>query len=193
MTGALLELWIRGMMDRLPLNRSKLNRSKSNSDGFTLIEMLVVIVMVGILMAIAAPSWLGFMSARRVNAANDQVLQAIRQAQAEALRTKQSQTVSFNVTANPPTITAFGATTVLGEGALKPNMVAMSIPRGTTSPNCTTGNCIEFNGNGNVMNTLTQQGINIVLADPNNPNSKRCVVVQTLLGAVRTDRRTGCD
>ncbi|MCY7282134.1 MAG: prepilin-type N-terminal cleavage/methylation domain-containing protein, partial [Cyanobacteria bacterium CAN_BIN43] len=71
------------MMNRLPLKRS-------NDGGFTLIEMLVVVLMVGILAAIAAPSWLAFLNARRVNTVNDEILQALRQAQAQSVRTKRS-------------------------------------------------------------------------------------------------------
>ncbi|TVR15688.1 MAG: prepilin-type N-terminal cleavage/methylation domain-containing protein, partial [Phormidium sp. GEM2.Bin31] len=38
----------------------------SSRQGFTTIEVLVVIVMIGILTAIAAPSWLSFVNNRRV-------------------------------------------------------------------------------------------------------------------------------
>lgn len=173
-------------MDRLLLKRS-------NSDGFTLIEMLVVVLMVGILAAIAAPSWLGFLNSRRGNTANDEVLQALRQAQVQSIRTKQNQTVVFNTAANPPTITALGATTVLGNGALKPGMAGMAIVNGTTSPKCSTTSCIEFNANGNIVNELNDPGIKIVVTTPPTTGSKRCVVVETILGAMRSAKDTDCD
>jgi prepilin-type N-terminal cleavage/methylation domain-containing protein len=175
------------MMNRLPLKRS-------NERGFTLIELLVVIVMVGILASIAAPGWLSFVNSRRVTAANDEVLQALRQAQAQSVRTKRNQTVVFDTAANPPTITVLGGTTVVGNGALKPGMVGMTVINGSSAnTSCSTASCIEFNGNGNVVNTVGSNGIKIVLTAPPTTGSKRCVVVQTLLGAMRTDKGTGCN
>jgi prepilin-type N-terminal cleavage/methylation domain-containing protein len=71
-------------------------QSNQSQSGFTLIEMLVLIVIIGVLFAIAAPSWLAFLSRQRVTTVRDDALQAIRIAQSEARKTRSPRVVQFN-------------------------------------------------------------------------------------------------
>jgi prepilin-type N-terminal cleavage/methylation domain-containing protein len=65
--------------------------------GFTLIEILVVIAMVGILSAIAAPSFVGFVNRQRLKDANEGVISAINRAKSEAKRDKVPRTAEFRM------------------------------------------------------------------------------------------------
>jgi prepilin-type N-terminal cleavage/methylation domain-containing protein len=78
-----------------PMKRLSQNKKFAQSSGFTLIEMLVVVVIIGILAAIISPSYLGWANNQRVGAASSQIIGALRKAQAEARKTKTSQEVRF--------------------------------------------------------------------------------------------------
>lgn len=65
------------------------NAPKSNQ-GFTLPEVLIIVIIVGILAAIAAPSFLAFLNRSRVNNALVAVEGAFKEAQREAIRKSKS-------------------------------------------------------------------------------------------------------
>lgn len=180
----------------------KLFFKRSNS-GFTLIELITVLVLVGILAAIAGPSWLGFANNRRANAGRDQVLQVLRQAQAEAVRTRQTHIVQFDPTANPPAITLQTVGTPprsqsyqLGDTAgIQPDYLGMRITNGSTVQNiCANTNCIAFDARGAVLNAVQEaQPIYItVFAPRNTPSTRRCVIIRTLLGAMQSAQGNTC-
>jgi prepilin-type N-terminal cleavage/methylation domain-containing protein len=72
-----------------------LHKNVDENAGFSLIEMVAVVLMVGILGAIAVPSWLSFVNKQKLNKANDAILSALRTAQTEARRQKLAYSVSF--------------------------------------------------------------------------------------------------
>lgn len=67
--------------------KNLLKNNHSNS-GFTLPEMLVVIVLISILATIGISNWLAFVDTRRLNTAQNEVYYAMRQAQSQATKDK---------------------------------------------------------------------------------------------------------
>lgn len=78
--------------------------SRKGDGGFTLLEVLVIALIVGILSSIAAPGWLAFINRQRVRTVNDRVFQSLRLAQSEAKRTKREVRIEFDTTVDPPKV-----------------------------------------------------------------------------------------
>lgn len=197
-------------------NRSYLRRKKRQG-GFTLIEVLVVVLMIGILSSIAAPGWLGFLNQQRVNRANDVVLRALRSTQSEARKTKFSYSFMIRMSSGGvPELASFpdndgNATPTnwqsLGADiGLSPNQVwagtnFTGTNVGSGSPTAVTATPvgrIRFDHTGVLRSsaksltspltiTLGQFGSN-----PPSIGTMRCVQITTLLGSTETRREEPC-
>jgi len=81
--------------------------ARKNSQGFTLIEMLVIVAVIGIVAAISAPSFLAYLNRAKVRDAQTRVEGALKEAQREAMRKSKNCTVvvpaGTSVTLTSPT------------------------------------------------------------------------------------------
>lgn len=169
----------------------KKTASRKGDGGFTLLEVLVIALIIGILSSIAAPSWQAFITRQRVRTVNDRVLQTLRTAQSEAKRTKRDVTIVFNTNtstppADPPTVTIAGNTQQLNTGGeIKAKQILLS----TKIAPATSANSITFDYQGNLAPGTTPF---VVTVAPVGGGTKQCVIVQTLIGGMRTDEGAVC-
>jgi prepilin-type N-terminal cleavage/methylation domain-containing protein len=202
--------------------RSSRQYYKSTNAGFSLIEMIAVLLMIGILAAIGIPSWTAFLNRQAINKANDAVLSAIQDAQQKAKSMKQSYSVSFQTTSgsvlqsavypasaavSPGTApTGFwqtlGGTLYIPAGSiiLGSNITAANTAATTNTYALTTNNqTITFNNQGVLPNDASiGSGLEIVVASPlgNSKSSpsgtKRCIIINTLLASHIIQKDAGC-
>ncbi|MBD2517789.1 prepilin-type N-terminal cleavage/methylation domain-containing protein [Nostoc sp. FACHB-973] len=202
-------------------NQNTKERFHPQSDaGFTLIEVLVVVLMIAVLAAIAAPGWLAFVNRQRVNKANDAVLAALQDAQREAKNKKLSYSVSFKVEDNVPKFLIHqGAVTPtsgvvwksLGQDmASNPGQVLLYTNISASNTKNATGKVGTAPGTGIItfdyMGALAHKPsssdaadipLKVMVAAPKTGTtepsaSKRCVIVETLLGGMRTAKDPDC-
>ncbi|MBE9068598.1 type II secretion system protein [Leptolyngbya cf. ectocarpi LEGE 11479] len=157
-------------------------RRSINTGGFTLLESLVVVGMIGVLSVTAAPSWVTFLERWRLNDAQSQLYSAIRTTQANAQNNRLNWQFSILEThagevewASHPQNELPMVWQTLGNDAIDIDLAD------TTLDSRDGVYYIRFNYKGNLVSRTRTFTLTSSMA----PSIKRCVVMSNLLGAMR--------
>ncbi len=169
-------------------NKQRWDKQVSYSQvGFTLLELTVVLTVIGVLMAIATPSWLRIVDQHRLISSQDKVVQAIRLAQSRAeqldvawqtsLREVNSTVqVAIHPVDTSPDVTGWEN---LADG------IRLDVAETTLYRENNGVYRVQFNHTGRVNGQLGR----FTVMSSRNSQMKQCVIIATLLGTVRRGQR----
>lgn len=168
---------------------------KRSISGFTLIEVLITVVIVGVLAALTTPNLMGLLMRQKLNATQNNALSALREAQTRAKQQSQKVQVCFrsNSTNGSQFLiqTISSTSTTNCSGTTWQNLAEGSGGKiNISSSNMTLRNSvssIRFHSNGWLDSQEGTTPLRITFAPQGNTYPQRCVQVTTRLGAMRTD------
>lgn len=167
--------------------------------GFTLLETLTVVMIMGIMAALATPSWLRFVENQRLFAAQSIIYGVMKQSQNNAIRTQKTWEACFREENDriqwsvhqPGSDTCAPAGIVWNDLEVENIQIYKKNDQNkceTTLFPFTNSSCsgngplrVQFNYLGHVNGRLGQ----ITIVTNNNNQNQRCIYVSTLLGALR--------
>jgi prepilin-type N-terminal cleavage/methylation domain-containing protein len=160
-----------------------------NEDGFTLLELIIVIIVSGILAAVSVPS---FLASNRNNQLNNDLASAksaLLESQRDAMRIGKTCTISLS-TGTPPEIsnpTATTANNCLSTGTRTLSNVSMNAYKDVTGSASISVSSLTFDFLGNLNETAP---ITIVLRHNSNSGDRKCIVISQPLGLIATGKYT---
>jgi prepilin-type N-terminal cleavage/methylation domain-containing protein len=156
-----------------------------STSGFTLPEILVVFLIIGILAALVSPSWLTFVNTQRLSQAQNEVYNAIQQAKSQAGKEKLTWQVSFREQNGTLQLAVHPAS--VDPAVAKWNKLDGSVrfDEETTLQESNGVKKIQFDYKGNVPQPPLGR---ITLSSRYGSKTKRCVYISTILGAMRKEK-----
>ena len=163
------------------------------NQGWTLMEMAIVSVIVGILSSLAIPSMMSAKGKNDLRSAMGQVKGAIQEAQRSAIKNGQSCTVIINPTTSSASVTVSGtsvsvnAKTIAGSpaGCISSTVSITDTDTTFTTPTTATSFSFSYKGNPSITSEL------IIGLQSAKTSQRYCLAVSSGIGIMRTGTYSG--
>ena len=194
----------------MSINKTLKRRATTPAAGFTMIETLIILLIIGIFIAIVAPSWQMFINNQRLKVSLDRAYSAMELAQSNAKRSKISWQASFKQVEENVQVAVHQADIPPAQVPanqwknLEPQIqidteetTVLPVNENNEQTQNSTIRRVMFNYRGcpvsRSYHECTQTSIRaqgtLTLYHPNLRNSQRCIIISTLLGHKRTSKR----
>ena len=171
--------------------------ARNNSKGFTLLEMMIVLMLVGIMAAIATPSFMAMNNNSKVNDAVTKVSGALQEAQREAMRKSQTcgvqvSLVTINNKATPvlkgmsDKVDASG-NLIQADSCLTTGQRVLTDISITNSPTLPWNIYFDYKGR---INNASSAGT-IYFSILNTPTPEKCITISQGIGLFRPGKKIG--
>ena len=194
----------------MSINKTLKGRATTPAAGFTMIETLIIVLIIGIFSAIVAPSWLMFINNQRLKVSLDRAYSAMELAQSNAKRDKISWQASFKEVGEnvqiavhqadipPAQVPANQWKNLESQIQIDTDETAvLQVNQNNEEKENGTSRRVMFNYRGCpvsrsdhdcTITSIRAKGT-LTLYHPNLRNSQRCIIISTLLGHKRTSKR----
>jgi prepilin-type N-terminal cleavage/methylation domain-containing protein len=172
---------------------------KANSfhknQGFTLIESLLTVAIVGILAALAAPNFSAWLSNKKVDDITVQLEGALKEAQAQAVKTGQTCILNFDSAALK--VTTPNPSCLMGGSLNLSKLDGSALSNNDSNVSLATANLgspaqISFTFRGLALISTSGTGIITIYQNTSSSSRKsRCIAISSGIGIIRTGNYAG--
>lgn len=156
---------------------------RRSKQGFTVVELLVVIALLGILAAILAPGWTHFLAKQQVTAVQGFIHQEVQKTQIKSQQNKELWQFSVRekdglveIAVHPMSVLPNAASWTSFDKSVQLDLETTLLASGGTY-------YVRFDEKGSVRSSSLGR---VTVSSKRAPSVKRCIIISTLLGATRT-------